>query len=511
MERFELSLNDLLPLDRFGDTPLHAAISNSCIDCFDALVESSGASDETLLVWIEKVKDVNGNSLLIQLIRFTNIKYDCRPRACRESVNGSETLRLLDDLLKVVIKHERYDLLLECNDVGDNIACVAGKMGQIYEVRAVLDTKLCVPLTNKAIANRCGTVKGEDGTISNVSPLQWAIETRETLQKSLGASKRKKEKFKQKLQSRGISALDHFYDHEDDTRLENWLDSAKKTVKFLEIISKNEVVDIEFVEKIRPEAIVAHRQVLSKEAEDLKQKFQLQHRQKAAARVNCVHSVDYWKSRVNKDSSKMRHEIESILDARSNAVRDYTEVRVIRDPTHPCILNSGPCDVQLGLFAKRSIPTGTIICEYTGLVAREKDHFDSESPYAMNLHALDRHFARKGEGIYSENFVLDAAKYFNEGALVNDARCTPFGDDDANHRTETCEYIEVEVERWPHLFIGCHGCDKDEELTVDYGPVYWSKKANLLGDERLGSQEREIERLKSELLSTRKRMVFQEG
>ena len=73
-----------------------------------------------------------------------------------------------------------------------------------------------------------------------------------------------------------------------------------------------------------------------------------------------------------------------------------------------------------------------------------------------------------------------------------------------------CECIEVQVGNWPHIFIGCHGCAEGEELTVDYGPVYWSKKANLMQQEWLSAQDAEIERLKEELLKTRKRMVFQE-
>lgn len=172
----------------------------------------------------------------------------------------------------------------------------------------------------------------------------------------------------------------------------------------------------------------------------------------------------------------------------------------------------GICHVARSNMAKSllcffNIP---LTSQYTGLVARESDHYDSESPYTMNLHALDQYFASKGASIYSESIVLDAAKYFNEGALVNDPRGSPFGDDDENHKKENCEYIEVQVGNWPHIFIGCHGCAKGEELTVDYGPIYWSKKANLMQQERLSAQEAEIERLKEELLKTRKRMVFQE-
>ena len=188
--KYDISLNDLMPLDRFGDTPLHGAISSGCLETFNTLLDVSEASEETILDWIETVKDVNGNSLLIQLIRFTDIKYDCRPRACRDSVNRSKTFQLLNFLLKLITKHERYDLLLERNDAGDNIACIAGKMGQIHEAQAVLD--VCVQLTNKAIANRCGELKGENGEISQVSPLQWANETRDALSKSIGASDRQK-------------------------------------------------------------------------------------------------------------------------------------------------------------------------------------------------------------------------------------------------------------------------------------------------------------------------------
>ena len=248
------------------------------------------------------------------------------------------------------------------------------------------------------------------------------------------------------------------------------MDSANKTVKFLENISKNEAVDIQFVENIRPGTIIASSQVLSRESEAFKHSFGRHPQKSGNERVNCVDSVDYWKRRINKESPKTRKEIESILDGQSHAIGKYTEIRLIRDPTHPCVLNSGACDIQVGLFAKTTIPTGTIICEvsgclsditlvgiwhvarsnttksllcfthiplisqYTGLVARESDQFDSESPYTMNLHALDQHVASKGASIYSESIVLDAAKYFNEGALVNDPRGTPFGDDDENHK-----------------------------------------------------------------------------
>jgi len=361
LTRYEVSLNDLMPLDRFGDTPLHGAISSGCIETFATMLEISKASDENVLDWIENLKDANGNSLLIQLIRFTDINYDLRPKACRASVNRSETFQLLDSLLKLVTKHERYDLLLDYNDAGDNIACIAGKMGQIYEARVVLD--ICVPLTKKAIANRCGELRGENGAVSHVSPLQWATETRDALAESIGASRRRKKQLKEKLSSRGISALDHFFDYKDDSRLENWLDSAEKTVELLQRVSKNEAVGIKFVAKIRPGTVITEHQVISEEAEALKQKLGLHHQRRDIERVTCVQSVDYWKSRINKNTAKTRNQIESILDGGNNAVRKYTEIRVIRDPMNPCVINSGPCDVQVGLFAKMTIPAGTIICE----------------------------------------------------------------------------------------------------------------------------------------------------
>ena len=538
--RYEIHLSDLLPIDNFGETPLHGAISEGRIECLNALLEESGASDENVLDWIEKVKDDKGNNLLVPLIRYTDVKYECSPSYCRNKLKTSMTLKLFDNLLKRIVEYERFDLLLQRNNAGDNIACIVAKMGQIYEARAVFD--ICVPFTEKSIANRCGTVKGIDGELTYVSPLQWATETRDILAQSIGSSKRKKNRFQEELRSRGVSGLDIFYDHTDDTRLEHWLDSANKAVHFLANISKNQEIDISLVEKIRPGTAITHQQILSKEAKALKKEFGQKNRQKGCnSRLNCVHSLKYWKICVNKQSSRARNDIEAILNGRSNALNNYTEIRLIRDPCHPCVLDSDPCDIQVGLFAKKPIPPGAIICEvcccslideyvvraidsfsncvfclsstsqYTGLIAREKDHYDSESPYTMNLNAIDRYFAERGASIYSESIVLDAAQHFNEGALVNDARGSPFGDDDENHKEENCSYVEVELDNWPHLFIGCHGCDKDEELTVDYGPEYWSKKATLVQKKVIKDQQVEIERLKDELANARKRMVFQEG
>lgn len=360
--RYEINLNDLLPIDNLGETPLHGAISEGHIECLNVLIEDSGASDKIILDWVEKVKDGNGNNLLVSLIRYTDVKYECSPSYCRDKLKTSMTLKLLEDLVKLITKNERYHLLLERNNAGDNIACIIAKMGQIYEARAVFD--ICVPMTDKSIANRCGTLKEDSGEITNVSPLQWATETRDILAQSIGANKRKKKQLKEKLSSRGITALDIFYDYTDDTRLKNWLDSANKTVNFLANISENKTVNIAFVEKIRPGATVTHQQILSKEAKALKKQFEKKNSHKGRAlRLNCIHSLQYWKNRVNKPSSRTRNDIEAILKGRSNVLNNFTEIRLIRDPCHPCVLNSDPCDIQVGLFAKKTILPGAIICE----------------------------------------------------------------------------------------------------------------------------------------------------
>jgi SET domain-containing protein len=168
-----------------------------------------------------------------------------------------------------------------------------------------------------------------------------------------------------------------------------------------------------------------------------------------------------------------------------------------------------PLALQFGLFARSDISNGTILCEYTGEIIREECHFDKESEYTVQLHALDKYTEAK-EGPYGNAFILDAERIFNEGALVNDLRTSEEAEG-TKHRRQNTEYIEVLFNGWPHLFVGCAKTTKaGEELTVDYGPAYWEKQANITKERKIREQEEELTRLRRELMNTRKSMAFQD-
>jgi hypothetical protein len=124
----------------------------------------------------------------------------------------------------------------------------------------------------------------------------------------------------------------------------------------------------------------------------------------------------------------------------------------------------GALGFQLGLFAVSDVTKGRIVCEYAGEVYRERPDAcfdDNYLEYAIKLSALDE-YVMKIEGGYANAFVLDAEKYFNEAALINDVRACDGesnakedGDDDmarGGPPKQNTELVEVLVDGWPHIY-----------------------------------------------------------
>jgi len=105
-----------------------------------------------------------------------------------------------------------------------------------------------------------------------------------------------------------------------------------------------------------------------------------------------------------------------------------------------------------GVFSKESIKKGAFVCEYVGLITREKD-IDPDNRYIFNLTVGDD----------ETGFVLDARYSGNVARTINHA-------DFPN-----LEAITIFIEGQPRvIYAACRDIQKGEELFVDYGEDYWN-------------------------------------
>ena len=105
-----------------------------------------------------------------------------------------------------------------------------------------------------------------------------------------------------------------------------------------------------------------------------------------------------------------------------------------------------------GVFAKQSIKKGAFVCEYVGLITREKD-IDPDNRYIFNLTVGDD----------ETGFVLDARYSGNVARTINHA-------DFPN-----LEAITIFIDGQPRvIYAACRDIQKGEELSVDYGEDYWN-------------------------------------
>jgi len=116
-----------------------------------------------------------------------------------------------------------------------------------------------------------------------------------------------------------------------------------------------------------------------------------------------------------------------------------------------------PAAGQFGLYACRTIPPNTHICDYLGEVHCE----DRNSDYDLSL-------LRTQDGI---NIGIDASNKGNEGRFVNDYRGVQ-GRPNALFKEERTTSGELRISIWS----GASKIRKGEEVLVSYGKSWWKAR-----------------------------------
>lgn len=114
-------------------------------------------------------------------------------------------------------------------------------------------------------------------------------------------------------------------------------------------------------------------------------------------------------------------------------------------------------DKGYGLFADVFVLKGSIIGEYTGVMTTSTANKD----YQWNYHTYLKD--REGKKV---DLAVDSFYQGNMLRFINH-------DDDPN-----CDVLQIPWNnRWHTLYYALRPISPGEELTVDYGPSYWTRKA----------------------------------
>jgi len=116
---------------------------------------------------------------------------------------------------------------------------------------------------------------------------------------------------------------------------------------------------------------------------------------------------------------------------------------------------------EFGLFANKDLPKAAFLGEYTGIVKKHKKIMDDRNPYLFEYSV----------GYKKTPYTIDARE---QGSLIRFV----------NHSfkpnvTPLSVYLDGSVHI---IFKTNRDVQKDEELTYDYGPVYWKKRENPIGE-----------------------------
>ena len=482
LKRNVIKVEHLLQQDRLGETPIHSAISGQSFECLYMLMNAFPPN-----LWIEKAVDSRGNTALHQLCRYSDIEYG----QARPDCGRSHSFQCLQKILELLEKSEDtlHSVLAQVNFAGDTTMCVAAKCGVFFE--ANLLTK--IRRFDVCVAIICGRAITSKGT-RYVSPLKLCEITIKRIEAVLKNPDLGRTTI-QRFESDGVEGLQPYFANAE--MLQAWLHFAKKTRDRLIKEAKPKPLHLEDIEQLRKGTKVARIQLCTPQAQKLKDRMaeswkRQQHRQE----FECDSpnwSQRLWKTKAFQD--QVRH-------ALTRETKNHVRPCLIRNPMHPCSRYGDPKEPHFGLFATRDIASNTVICQYSGLVQREtKESFGENAPYGFKLNGIDSFLEASGEktGPYEYSYILDAAKFFNEGALINDVRNDLLEDcDDLPAAFEqNCQFAEVSYNGWPHvLLISTKAIEKGQELLTDYSYEYWVRFRNELLDKKVKDLEATVAALR---------------
>lgn len=134
-----------------------------------------------------------------------------------------------------------------------------------------------------------------------------------------------------------------------------------------------------------------------------------------------------------------------------SAPSSYVSIRRITLPTHPAL-------GQYGLFAAKTIPPNTFICDYLGQVHCEER---ADSDYDLSLIRLSD----------TISVGIDASEMGNEGRFVNDYRGIT-DKPNALFKDGRTSSGELRMSIWS----GSNKIRKGEEILVSYGKSWWKAR-----------------------------------
>ena len=121
----------------------------------------------------------------------------------------------------------------------------------------------------------------------------------------------------------------------------------------------------------------------------------------------------------------------------------------------------------LGVYAKRSIPAGTMICRYWGVVRTRAEHeqLAESGRYAFDL---------SGEYIVDAEPVENLARYINHSVRRENCQAVPVDVPDLLQQWPLPSPYAIWLEAKVDIEIG-------SELLYDYGAAYWDAETPLMG------------------------------
>mmetsp|Transcript_63004 Transcript_63004/g.153431 ORF Transcript_63004/g.153431 Transcript_63004/m.153431 type:complete len:1058 (+) Transcript_63004:1539-4712(+) len=428
------------------------------------------------------VLDGDGNNILALLCQYSNVNYHQDgfdyDNILQDNDNDSETMtiQLLQNLLEFVRNNKMIDVLLNKNRFGENCLHVAARCCNFLEVKAILDLDFGC---GRAVADCWSAGLG-------LAPLECAKNTlrlvdNEALVKEFDAQ-----------QIYGLA--EHI---ENDRALMNWKkQSIEPIIDLLTERHKPKCVTLASIVASRPGAEAGRGQQFEDESlvtTYIKWKSRPGPKPKS---LRCEYSKSFKFLNGNTPRAEaICNQILSVCDGKVNAegrnelgVSKMVEPFQICDPLHQCLKkNSYPLSQQYGLRAKVDVPANTVIGEYSGKLYREEttdNDFGASPQFGMSLKALDDYVEQTKPNGSKKVYILDAQRYFNETALVNDATMDYLSgcqqDDVATSEDVNIEYVEVLVNGFPRVvLVATREIKSGDELLTNYGDAYWEKNRSF--------------------------------
>ena len=475
LQNVEYTLDKLNTLDKNRDSPLSAALQNGQWDSVAVFLQNVPLEIAVFVL------DEDRNNILALLCQYSNVPYhqdgfDYDSIRQDDDDDETMTIHLLRDVLDFVHKHKMIDVLLNKNRFGENCLHVAARCCNFLEVKAILNLDFGC---GRAVADCWSAGLG-------LTPLECAKNTLRLVD-----SKASVDQF-EKQQIYGLE--DHI---KNDRTLMNWKkQSIEPLINLFTEHHKPKRLTLASIVARRPGAEAGRGQQFQDESLVTTFGKWKSRRGPKPKSPRCENSKNFqFLNTKTPRAQSICKEILSVCGGEVNAegrnefgVSDMVEPFQICDPLHRCLKNNlYPLSKQFGLRAKVDIPVDTVIGEYSGRIYRTEttdDDFGASPQFGMELKALDDYVEQTKPNGSKNVYILDAQRYFNETALVNDATIEYLSgcqqDDFAISEDVNIEYVEVLVDGFPRIvLVVTREIKAGDELLTNYGDGYWERNRSF--------------------------------